>query len=55
MRNIVNTVLDKKKVILEVLLLPIAIYIANTLALAIFNAGTILGTFLRYIHYYVVC
>ena len=52
MRSILN---DKVKIILEVLLVPVIIYFSGVFALATFNAGTFLGTFLRYIYYYVVC
>ena len=44
-----------KKTIIELLLLPVIAYVSNELILAIFNAGTYLGTFLRYVYYYVVC
>ena len=55
MHNIINIVINNKKMILEVLLLPLIVYASSVVMLATFNIGTYLGTFLRYIYYYVVC
>ena len=55
MHNIINIVINNRKVILGVLLLPLIVYSSSAIMLATFNAGTYLGTFLRYIYYYVVC
>lgn len=46
---------NNKKLILGILLAPIAMYTFNILAVFIFNIGTYFGTFLRHLYSIVVC
>ena len=55
MRNIIVKISNYKKTILELLFLPLMVYISTVLIQVLFNMGTYLGIFLRYIYYYVVC
>lgn len=55
MQNIIVKISDNKKTILEILFLPLIAYVCTILIQVLFNMGTYLGIFLRYIYYYVVC
>lgn len=55
MRSTLEMIMVRRKLVIEILLLPIIVYTSGVLMLSTFNLGTYLGTFLRYIYYYVVC
>ena len=59
MQNIVinfgNNKNKYKKILLIVILLPIIMILFNSIIATIFNLGTFIGTFLRYIYNFIVC
>ncbi len=55
MQSILKKLNEYKIMILAIMISPIAMYMFNVLVKVLFNTGTYLGTFLRYIYYYVVC
>ena len=55
MQNIINKISNKRKLIIGIILLPVMLYVLNILMITIFNIGTYMGTFLRYLYLYVVC
>lgn len=55
MQSIIRKINENKIMILAIMLSPIAMYFFNVVVKALFNTGTYLGTFLRYVYYYVVC
>ncbi len=55
MHSIENKITKNKKIILEIILAPITVYIANIIIITLFRLGNYLGTFLRNLYYIVVC
>ena len=58
MQNIINKFVSKNKyfkVVLAIKFLPIIMILFNSVVATIFNLGTFVGTFLRYIFNFVVC
>jgi hypothetical protein len=53
--SIENKITKNKKIILEIILAPITVYIANIIIITLFRLGNYLGTFLRNLYYIVVC
>jgi len=53
-RSKIKYIIDKRKTIIGIILLPIILYVLNILAICVFNLGTYLGTFLRNLYYIVV-
>jgi len=54
-QSIGKKILKNKKIIMQIISAPIAIYIANILIITLFRLGNYLGTFLRNLYYIVVC
>lgn len=55
MHNILKSINENKKIIIGIMLAPIAMYLFNILVVSIFNMGTYLGTFIRHLYSTVVC
>ena len=55
MRNIISFISNNKKIVIGIILAPIAVYLISMLLTTIFRIGTYLGTFLRYLYFRIVC